>query len=136
MLIGPYAVHDPASHDSAMATTVEDRQLAVVSLGTVVIDEIRGPSLPTQRDVPGGSATFAIMGARLVAGRERAGEIGCIIMAGGDFPETTLRQYESWGVTLAVKTDRTRPSTRGLLEYQDEVFGSKSRAGSMAPDQA
>lgn len=97
-----------------------------VSLGMVVLDELRFPHAATMHDVPGGSGPFSTLGARLVAGTEKAHEVGCAIMAGEDFPETALAQFESWGVDLVVSRKPGRRSTRGLLVYEDREFGSKS----------
>lgn len=97
-----------------------------VSLGMVVLDELRFPHAATMHDVPGGSGAFSTLGARLVAGTERSHEVGCVIMAGDDFPETTLAQFESWGVDLVVSRNPGRQSTRGLLVYEDTEFGRES----------
>lgn len=97
-----------------------------VSLGMVVLDELRFPHAATMHDVPGGSGAFSTLGARLVAGTERSREVGCLIMAGDDFPEATLAQFESWGVDLVVSRKPGRQSTRGLLTYEDREFGRKS----------
>lgn len=78
------------------------------------------------RDVPGGSGAYSTLGARLVAGAERSHEVGCMVMAGDDFPAATLAQFESWGVELVVSRKTGRQSTRGLLVYEDKEFGSKS----------
>ncbi|KAK7711812.1 hypothetical protein SLS64_005080 [Diaporthe eres] len=94
-----------------------------VSLGMVVLDELRFPHAATMHDVPGGSGAFSTLGARLVAGKDRSYEVGCLIMAGDDFPETTLAQFESWGVDLVVSRKPGRQSTRGLLVYEDREFG-------------
>lgn len=108
-----------------MAFTTEASRLSFVSLGSVVLDELRCPSRPTEYNVPGGSGAFSVLGARLVAGRDRSAQVGCYILAGNDFPQPVLQRFESWGVDLEVTVDSTRQSTRGLLEYQDSVFGSK-----------
>lgn len=97
-----------------------------VSLGMVVHDELRFPHAPTMHDVPGGSGAFSTLGARLVAGTERSHEVGCVLMAGNDFPKTTLAKFESWGLDLVVLRKPGRQSTRGLLVYEDMVFGRKS----------
>ncbi|KAJ0114886.1 uncharacterized protein J7T55_004628 [Diaporthe amygdali] len=97
-----------------------------VSLGMVVLDELRFPHAPTLHDVPGGSGAYSTLGARLVAGRDRSHEIGCVVLAGDDFPETTLAQFESWGMDLLVSRKPGRQSTRGLLVYEDSVFGPPS----------
>ncbi|KAL2275082.1 hypothetical protein FJTKL_02535 [Diaporthe vaccinii] len=97
-----------------------------VSLGMVVLDELRFPHAATMHDVPGGSGAFSTLGARLVAGADRSHEVGCVIMAGDDFPEATLARFESWGVELVVSRKPGRQSTRGLLVYEDREFGHKT----------
>lgn len=97
-----------------------------VSLGMVVHDELRFPHAPTMRDVPGGSGAYSTLGARLVAGAKRSHEVGCVIIAGDDFPTATLAQFESWGVDLVVSKVPGRLSTRGLLVYEDMAFGRMS----------
>lgn len=109
-----------------MTTTESYSQTpTLVSLGSFVLDELRCPGRPAQYDVPGGSATFAVLGARLIAGKERAKDVGCIVMAGNDFPESAPGRFESWGVSLVIRSSPARQTTRGLLEYLDADFGSK-----------
>lgn len=103
-----------------------------VSLGMVVLDELRFPQAPTMRDVTGGSGAFSTLGARLVAGEERSHEVGCLIMAGDDFPESTLAKFRSWGMELVVSRRPGRQSTRGLLIYEDDAFGGKSSPSDQA----
>lgn len=96
-----------------------------VSLGMVVHDELRFSHAPTMHDVPGGSGAYSTLGARLVAGAERSHEVGCFILAGDDFPAATLAHFESWGLDLVVSRVPGRLSTRGLLVYEDQMFGRK-----------
>lgn len=93
-----------------------------VSLGMVVLDELHLPGSATMYDVPGGSGTFSTLGARIVAGREHANEVGCIVMAGDNFPETIRGLFESWGTDLVVAAVPGRQCTRGRLTYLDELF--------------
>lgn len=97
-----------------------------VSLGMVVLDELRFPHAPTMYDVTGGSGAFSTLGARLVAGEKRSDEVGCLIIAGDDFPEAALAGFRSWDMDLVVSRKPGRLSTRGLLVYEDNVFGRKS----------
>lgn len=66
------------------------------------------------------------MGARLFAPGSRSTRVGCIVMAGRDFPEVVLRQIKRWGLNTVVHEMPDRPSTRGLLQYTDSDFGRRS----------
>lgn len=46
-------------------------------------------------------------------------------MAGHDFPQSIRAQFKSWGIDLVIVEATGRQSTRGLLIYEDNVFGSK-----------
>lgn len=94
-----------------------------VSLGMVVLDELHFPSSATMYDVLGGSGAFSTLGARIVAGKEHASEVGCIVMAGDDFPLAIRHLLDSWGLNLVVTPVPGRMCTRGRLTYEDEVFG-------------
>ncbi|KAF2033638.1 Ribokinase-like protein [Setomelanomma holmii] len=98
--------------------------LDFVSLGMVVLDEIRTPGWPPLTDVVGGSGAFATLGARLFnsgipvskvqpGGLSRltwpSKNVGCMVRAGHDFPEHVLQELD-----------------KGLLEYQDNTFGPKT----------
>ncbi|KAF5018782.1 hypothetical protein F66182_9232 [Fusarium sp. NRRL 66182] len=97
-----------------------------VSLGMVVLDERRYPSRETLYDVPGGSGLFATLGARLIQASSDPARVGCIILAGFDFPRSLLGQVQAWKLTMQVKWLCDKPSTRGLLEYQDDNLGRKT----------
>lgn len=49
--------------------------------------------------------------------------MACVILAGDDFPDGILRTFEAWNMRLEVRRVPGRDSTRGLLEYEDDVFG-------------
>lgn len=66
------------------------------------------------------------MGARLFAPGSQSTSVGCIVMAGHDFPEVVLRQIRSWNLNLVVHEVLDKPSTRGLLKYTDLDFGRRS----------
>ncbi|KAM0555935.1 hypothetical protein ACHAPJ_005914 [Fusarium lateritium] len=104
-------------------TSQRSDNLAFVSLGMIVLDERRYPSREPLYDIPGGSGLYATLGARLVQTNSDPSRIGCVILAGYDFPESLLGQIQAWGLTMQVKKFCDKPSTRGLLEYQDDDFG-------------
>ncbi|RYP42608.1 hypothetical protein DL767_000132 [Monosporascus sp. MG133] len=108
------------------AKVARKRDPIFVSLGMVVIDELRFPYQPTLSDIPGGSGLYATLGARLFNPGLRSTAVGCLILAGNDFPEVILRSLQSWKMRLRVHKVEDKPSTRGLLVYKDTVFGKKS----------
>lgn len=69
-------------------------------------------------------ACTGTLGARLAVPREDAETVCCLVVAGDDFPASVVEQIEGWGVTVLVQTVEGRMSTRGLLAYEDDVFGS------------
>lgn len=93
-----------------------------VSLGMVIIDDIRIPNKAPLTDVVGGSGSFVTLGQRLFEESESF-KIGCLVLAGDDFPEVVKTRLRSFGVTLVVKKKGGATSTRGLLDYEDDTFG-------------
>ncbi|ETS86124.1 hypothetical protein PFICI_04149 [Pestalotiopsis fici W106-1] len=95
-----------------------------VSLGMIVLDELRLPDGRVLHDCVGGSGAYSTLGARLTAAAQ-PDTVGSLIVAGNDFPDAVAELIRSWGVSLdfIVKDGK---STRGLLEYHDAVFGRKS----------
>ncbi|KAM6525726.1 hypothetical protein FALCPG4_011261 [Fusarium falciforme] len=91
----------------------------------VVLDEIRFLSRETLYNVPGGSGLYATLGARIIQSQFTLTSIGCIVLAGYDFPESVVQTLSTWGLALQVKRLPDKPSTRGLLQYKDENFGLK-----------
>lgn len=102
--------------ESSPAPTV-----SCVSLGMFIIDEIQIPERPPLTDILGGSAAFVTLGQRLFA--KPASEVGCLVIAGDDFPQAVREAIEGWGTTLVVKNREGENSTRGRLVYEDNTFG-------------
>ncbi|KAF2450672.1 putative PfkB family kinase [Karstenula rhodostoma CBS 690.94] len=99
--------------------------ISCVSLGMFVIDDIHMPKRSPLRDILGGSATFATLGLRLFT--QDSKRIGCLLIAGEDFPSSVRGTIEEeWGTTTVVKVREGRKSTRGKLVYADETFGPKT----------
>ncbi|KAI1318869.1 Ribokinase-like protein [Xylariaceae sp. FL0255] len=101
-------------------------QPVFVSLGMLVLDEVRFPHYETLYDNPGGSGFYATFGARLLKSSPSSKSIGSIIVAGNDFPQSALDLLKSWDLTLLIHQIPDKPSTRGLLEYEDDLFGRKN----------
>ncbi|CAI6339761.1 unnamed protein product [Periconia digitata] len=95
--------------------------ISCVSLGMVIIDDIHMPGRPPLKDVLGGSASFVTLGQRLFASTPP--EVGCLVIAGNDFPSNVKRTFDEWGITLVTKVRTDRKSSRGKLVYQDTTFG-------------
>lgn len=89
-------------------------ELRFVSLGMVVLDEIRFPHRSSLHDIPGGSGAYgesctgislilsillmrltATLGARVAAGARDSKSIGCVILTGDDFPDVVLEAFRS-----------------------------------------
>ncbi|KAJ4322422.1 hypothetical protein N0V94_002409 [Neodidymelliopsis sp. IMI 364377] len=106
-----------------MDTEIE-RQVSSVSLGMLIIDEIRMPSKPPLLNVIGGSSTFVTLGLRLFTNNPST--IGCLVLAGSDFPSSVEAEVQNWGSTLVLKKLPDKQSSRGLLTYEDNTFGAKT----------
>jgi sugar/nucleoside kinase (ribokinase family) len=95
----------------------------VVSLGTTVLDEIHtfdGGVIP---DVAGGSGLYATVGARIATPPAEATSVGCLVLAGSDFPPEIEGQIRDWGVDvhMARQDDPGEKVARGRLRYLDPV---------------
>ncbi|KAK1955824.1 PfkB family carbohydrate kinase [Colletotrichum sublineola] len=99
---------------------------AFVSLGMVVLDEIRFPDGRVLRDVPGGSGFYSTLGARLAVPQNESAAVCCLVSAGSDFPFSVREQIEEWGVSVHLEEVPGARSTRGLLEYENDAFGRKT----------
>ncbi|KAK4540348.1 hypothetical protein LTR36_009305 [Oleoguttula mirabilis] len=95
----------------------EATQSRILALGNGVwLDEIRKEGLAPIKDIPGGSVTFATLGARLFTPKEPA-SIGMVFNAGGDFPSAIMELFRSWSISLTVHHQSDKPSARGLVFY-------------------
>lgn len=100
-------------------------QISCVSLGMVILDEIRMPNHPPLLDVIGGSSTFVTLGLRLFATESLTP--GCLVLAGNDLPNSIREEMLRWHMDhLVVLTSPNQPSSRGLLVYADSTFGPKT----------
>jgi hypothetical protein len=55
-----------------------------------------GGSRPSVKNIIGGAASFAVVGARLVSGSMYARSVSWIVDVGSDFPAETLDVIKSW----------------------------------------
>ena len=99
----------------------------------VVLDEIRFPDGETLYNVPGGSGLYSTLGARMASSAPKS--VGCLVLAGGDFPSSVEKALVEWDVTLLLKKDIDRLSTRGLLQYRGINFQGTVTPSSCCPRQ-
>lgn len=95
-----------------------------VSLGMVILDELRLPGGRVLYDVLGGSCSYSTIGACIAVDGD-AGQIGCLVLAGQDFPINAEEQIRGWRLSLTIRKAPERESMRGKLEYHDDDFSSK-----------
>jgi hypothetical protein len=83
-----------------------------------------GGSRPAVKNILGGAASFAVIGARLVAGSAHARSVSWIVDVGSDFPPETLAVIQSWGTDCVIRKDHGRLTTRAWNGYHpDEKRG-------------
>ncbi|KAJ5752900.1 hypothetical protein N7520_009817 [Penicillium odoratum] len=88
------------------------------TLGMFIIDDIEfGGSRPDVKNVLGGAASFAVVGARLVAGADHGRAVSWIVDVGSDFPPETLAVIKSWGTDCVIREDHSRLTTRAWNGY-------------------
>lgn len=63
------------------------------------------------------------LGARRIVGAIRSKSIGCLVIAGKDFPKAAEDRLREWDLALTVERNIDKLSTRGLLVYEDSTFG-------------
>ncbi|KAJ6145733.1 hypothetical protein N7470_009628 [Penicillium chermesinum] len=79
-----------------------------------------GDTRPPVKNVIGGAASFAVVGARLVAGSIHAQSVSWIVDVGSDFPPETLAAIKSWGTNCVVREDHTRLTTKAWNGYHPD----------------
>lgn len=65
----------------------------------------------------------ATLGARLFLPSPLSRSLAWPIHVGNDFPEDIAVHLRGWDTSLLIEKESDKPSTRGLLEYQDTTFG-------------
>jgi hypothetical protein len=91
----------------------------------LIIDEIRMPGKEPLSNIIGGSATFVTLGLRLFT--STPSQVGCLVLAGDDFPLSVRQEVYGWETTLVLNKAYNVLSSRGLLEYEDSTFGRAFR---------
>lgn len=101
--------HDP---------NVQSDQVDFCTLGMFILDDIDfGGVRPSVRNILGGAASFAVVGARLVAGPTHGHAVSWIVDVGSDFPPETLAAIQSWGTDCLIREDHSRLTTKAWNGY-------------------
>ncbi|RAL11112.1 ribokinase family protein [Aspergillus homomorphus CBS 101889] len=88
------------------------------TLGMFILDDIDFEGAkPPVKNVLGGAATYAVIGARLVAGKEHARSVSWIVDVGSDFPAEVLSVLRSWDTNCIIREDHGRLTTRAWNGY-------------------
>ncbi|KAJ5097215.1 hypothetical protein N7456_007936 [Penicillium angulare] len=102
----------------------ENAQLGEVefcTLGMFILDDIEfGGTRPDVKNALGGAASFAVIGARLVAGLEHGRSVSWIVDVGSDFPQETLQAIKSWGTDCVIREDHSRLTTKAWNGYHPD----------------
>jgi hypothetical protein len=85
-------------------------------------------SRPSVRGILGGAASFAVVGARMVAGPDHGKAVSWILDVGSDFPPEMLHVIHSWNTACVVRVDHGRLTTRAWNGY-----GANEKRGTRTP---
>ncbi|KAK5704268.1 hypothetical protein LTR97_003283 [Elasticomyces elasticus] len=110
---------DTTSSTTNTQPTAANTRIRLVALGNGVwLDDICRAGCEPVKNVPGGSVTFATLGARLFAADEPS-RIAMTFNAGHDFPEDIIDVFRSWDIDLTIHKLHDKPSSRGLVFYEE-----------------
>ncbi|GAQ41785.1 hypothetical protein AtubIFM56815_000600 [Aspergillus tubingensis] len=88
------------------------------TMGMFILDDIDfDGTRPNVKNVLGGAASFAVVGARLVTGREHSQAVSWIVDVGSDFPPDVLDLLKSWDTNCVFREDQSRLTTRAWNGY-------------------
>ncbi|KAL3494494.1 Ribokinase-like protein [Aspergillus germanicus] len=88
------------------------------TLGMFILDDIDFEgSRPSVKNVLGGAASFAVIGARMVAGKEYSRSVSWIVDVGSDFPPEVLNKLKAWDTDCNFREDLGRLTTRAWNGY-------------------
>ncbi|KAL2813719.1 Ribokinase-like protein [Aspergillus granulosus] len=88
------------------------------TLGMFILDDIDFEgSQPNVKNVLGGAASFAVIGSRMVAGKEYSRSISWIVDVGSDFPPKVLDELKAWETDCIIREDPGRLTTRAWNGY-------------------
>ncbi|KAI9923795.1 hypothetical protein AWENTII_010125 [Aspergillus wentii] len=95
-----------------------DGDVEFCTLGMFIVDEIEfGGSRPDVKNIIGGAGSFAVVGARLVAGKNHSQSVSWIVDVGSDFPQEVLDTIKSWDTNCIIREDMGRLTTRAWNGY-------------------
>ncbi|PKX94093.1 putative PfkB family carbohydrate kinase [Aspergillus novofumigatus IBT 16806] len=88
------------------------------TLGMFILDDIDfGGPRPNVKNIIGGAASYAVVGARLVAGKEHSSSVSWIVDVGSGFPTEVLGVIKSWNTNCLIREDSGRLTTRAWNGY-------------------
>ncbi|KAL4900362.1 hypothetical protein BDW74DRAFT_96898 [Aspergillus multicolor] len=106
---------------SGEGSTAEESKISSVefcTLGMFILDDIDFEgSRPSVKNVLGGAASFAVIGARLAAGKEYSRSVSWIVDVGSDFPPEVLDVIKAWDTDCVIREDPGRLTTRAWNGY-------------------
>lgn len=76
----------------------------------------------------GGAASFAAVGARLVAGQDHSKTVAWIVDAGSDLPQEMRQTIQSWDTSCMIRETSDRLTTRAWNGY-----GPNEKRGALSP---
>jgi hypothetical protein len=99
----------------------------MVMLLTCLLDDIEfKPPTPSVYGIIGGAGSFAVIGARIVAGAEHGKAVSWILDAGSDFPADMMNTILSWDTGCVIREDKSRQTTRAWNGYGENEKRGKA----------
>ncbi|SPO02623.1 related to carbohydrate kinase MAK32 protein [Cephalotrichum gorgonifer] len=102
----------------AMFIIGKSRLGSLAGLLTAFADDIEFlPPTPPAHGVPGGAATYAALGARLVSPPPQSYSVGWVVDMGTDFPSDLVTLIDSWETSAVLRENPDRLTTRAWNGY-------------------
>ncbi|KAF2401985.1 MAK32-like protein [Trichodelitschia bisporula] len=93
-------------------------QIDFCTLGMFVIDEVHFlPPTPPVKDIFGGAASFAALGARIFSPPPLSKSVGWIVDCGYDFPPELRKAIDQWQTSCLMREQPDMPTVRGWNGY-------------------
>ncbi|KAF7597645.1 hypothetical protein BBP40_000123 [Aspergillus hancockii] len=104
-----------AGQDGSLSSGID---VEFCTLGMFILDDIDfAGTRPSVKNILGGAASFAVVGARLVAGKEHSRSVSWIVDVGSDFPSEVLEVINAWDTACLIREDNNRLTTRAWNGY-------------------